>query len=144
MASHTQGKSRGDGAGSAKSGLGVIPERVQPLPTKTLWLHYKKGSQAGKRLVVAQDRALIGRHDTVENILVDVDLSDFETGEVRPSISRRHAEIVRTADGWLIVDLNSANGTHVDGQRLKPGQAQPLRPGCLLTLGRLEFVIEDE
>lgn len=35
------------------------------------------------------------------------------------SVSRKHAEIVRLAEGYLLRDLNSANGTFVNGQRVQ-------------------------
>ena len=36
-----------------------------------------------------------------------------------PSVSRRHAQVVRTADqSWLLRDLDSSNGTYYDGQRV--------------------------
>lgn len=138
MADQPQGKTPARPTGGF--GLGVVPERVQSSTGKTLYLHAKNG----KRLPLTHDRVLLGRQDPGENIVVDIDLEEFEVGAARPSISRRHAEIVRSADGWHIVDLNSANGTQVDGHRLKPGQLQPLRAGCLLMLGRLEFRIEEE
>ena len=34
------------------------------------------------------------------------------------SLSRRHAEIQASGDGWLVVDLGSKNGTFVDGVRV--------------------------
>jgi len=34
-------------------------------------------------------------------------------------ISRRHAQIVRDAEGWLLQDLGSANGTRVNGEPVK-------------------------
>ncbi len=138
MADPPQGKTASRASGGFA--LGVVPERVQTPAGKTLYLHAKHG----KRLPLTQDRVLVGRKDPGENIVVDIDLEEFELGAARPSISRRHAEIVRSADGWHVVDLNSANGTQVDGRRLKPGQPQPLHAGCLLVLGRLEFRIEEE
>lgn len=91
--------------------------------------------------VLAKDRNTIGRADPAANIAVDLDLSPCEVGETRPSISRQHAEIVRTVDGWRIVDLGSANRTTLDGRPLQPGQPEELRPGILLTLGRLTFSV---
>ena len=34
------------------------------------------------------------------------------------SVSRKHAQIVETADGFYLSDLHSANGTFVNGYRL--------------------------
>lgn len=35
-----------------------------------------------------------------------------------PSISRRHAEILKTCDGFFLQDCNSTNGTFVDGRQI--------------------------
>lgn len=34
------------------------------------------------------------------------------------TVSRRHAELVPTADGWVVRDLHSENGTWVNGERI--------------------------
>ena len=36
-----------------------------------------------------------------------------------PSVSRRHAEIRLTDDGWVVEDLGSSNGTFMQGKRLE-------------------------
>jgi hypothetical protein len=54
------------------------------------------------------------------------------------SVSRRHAQLDRTADGWLLSDLKSTNGTRLNGWRVR-GQI-PVRPGDLVRFGDLEVV----
>ena len=39
--------------------------------------------------------------------------------------SRQHAELVRHGDRWLLTDLNSANGTFVNGQRIRRQEIGP-------------------
>jgi hypothetical protein len=36
-----------------------------------------------------------------------------------PNVSRRHAEVRREGDGWVLVDLDSTNGVLVNGQEVK-------------------------
>ena len=50
------------------------------------------------------------------------------------SVSRRHAELRRTEDGWEIEDLGSTNGTWVNGWRV---DRATLRDGDVLYLGRV-------
>jgi pSer/pThr/pTyr-binding forkhead associated (FHA) protein len=52
------------------------------------------------------------------------------------SVSRRHAQLDRTQDGWLLSDLSSTNGTRLNGWRVR-GQV-PVRPGDLVRFGDLE------
>lgn len=60
-------------------------------------------------------------------------------------VSRHHARIDRTPDGWAIADLGSANGTRVNGTRLISDECA-LRDGDEIALGErdLEFVVETD
>lgn len=51
------------------------------------------------------------------------------------SVSRRHAEIDWRDDAWSIRDLESTNGTRVDGTVLGPSEVRPLAPGERIDLG---------
>src|SRR5687767_5968894 len=52
-----------------------------------------------------------------------------------PSVSRRHAELVRDAQGrWLVRDLRSRNGTLVNESAVVGEQL--LRPGDVLQIGQ--------
>jgi hypothetical protein len=56
-----------------------------------------------------------------------------------PSVSLHHAAVRWGASGrWEIEDLNSRNGTFLNGQRLRPGAVTPLRPGATVALGTLD------
>lgn len=55
------------------------------------------------------------------------------------SVSRRHAEVVRMAEGWLIRDLGSRNGTYVNGQRV---EEYVLQEGDLITIGDINLNFE--
>jgi pSer/pThr/pTyr-binding forkhead associated (FHA) protein len=50
-----------------------------------------------------------------------------------PDASRRHAEILPAGSGWLVRDLESTNGTFVNGQRVTE---RLLRPGDRIEIGR--------
>jgi general secretion pathway protein A len=53
-----------------------------------------------------------------------------------PDVSRRHVIIHENNDGLLIEDLNSANGTMLNGKRIKTGH---LSPGDVVQLGSMLF-----
>jgi hypothetical protein len=82
-----------------------------------------------------QSELVIGRTDPVQNIYPDVDLAEQE-GE-RSGVSRRHARILRRADGIYLEDLNSTNFTFLNRMRLQPGKAYPLKDGDEIRLGVL-------
>lgn len=56
------------------------------------------------------------------------------------SVSRRHAEIVRTGDAMVLRDLGSTNGTFVNGAKVSGDQA--LRRGDAIQLGSVQFRLE--
>ncbi len=66
------------------------------------------------------ETATVGRLPTCEVLVND------------PNVSRRHCEIRPHADGWLIVDLGSTNGTRVNSSAVAE---QPLRDGDVITVG---------
>ena len=53
------------------------------------------------------------------------------------TVSRVHARLERTPDGWLLTDLASTNGTRVNGWRVR-GQVQ-VRAGDLVSFGDAEY-----
>jgi pSer/pThr/pTyr-binding forkhead associated (FHA) protein len=58
-----------------------------------------------------------------------------------PLISRRHAEVRRTPQGWQLVDLNSSNGTFVNGRRVT---SATLAPGDVIGLGQGNYRFDGE
>lgn len=58
--------------------------------------------------------------------------------------SRRHAELRRYGDQWLIVDLGSTNGTFVNDARLEPNVPRSLPPGAQVTIGGTRFALHEE
>jgi hypothetical protein len=57
------------------------------------------------------------------------------------TVSRVHARLERTPDGWLLTDLASTNGTRVNGWRVR-GQVQ-VRAGDLVSFGDAEYTLCD-
>ena len=60
-----------------------------------------------------------------------------------PRISRRHARIVVGEDGATIADLDSANGTYVDGRRISR-EPVPLRSGARVLVADVELRVSFE
>lgn len=79
----------------------------------------------------------IGREDPVSNIFPDIDLTDY--GGDESGVSREHARVTIQGGQILIEDLDSLNYTHVNQQRLTPGQPHPLNDGDEVQLGKLKL-----
>lgn len=80
---------------------------------------------------------IIGRAD--QTIAPDVDLSSAAGDKF--SISRMHVTIRhnKTTNTIAAIDMGSANGTYINGQRLYPHEIRTLRHGDELRMGSLVF-----
>jgi ABC transport system ATP-binding/permease protein len=58
-----------------------------------------------------------------------------------PTVSTRHAQILKLPEGFELIDLGSTNGTFVNGQ---PIDRQVLRPGNRVSLGAVQFVFDGQ
>jgi pSer/pThr/pTyr-binding forkhead associated (FHA) protein len=73
------------------------------------------------------------------------DAPDVKLRIPKDSISRRHCEFFLDDEGQVCVrDLESTNGTFLDGRQLEPRVAVALRSGCVITLGDVGFRVEYE
>ena len=85
---------------------------------------------AGRRFARQGHGLTIGRYPA----LVDTVLAD-------DLVSRRHLRVRWTGKGFEVEDLNSSNGTIVNGQRLAPFERRALGPGDLVRIGRLDLQV---
>jgi pSer/pThr/pTyr-binding forkhead associated (FHA) protein len=85
--------------------------------------------EGGALCHVFKERAVIGRDPDC-----DIRLSSR-------SVSRRHALVEKTPNGWIVRDLGSANGTRVNGARVTEA---PLVSGAAVMFGEVEalFTVE--
>jgi SARP family transcriptional regulator, regulator of embCAB operon len=67
-------------------------------------------------------------------------LSDNDIVLPDPSVSRHHAVIIETGTSFCIVDLRSANGVRVHGERIR--LPTTLNEGDLIHLGDQEFIFK--
>lgn len=90
-------------------------------------LDITSGPQEGAEIAILTPSLTIGR--ATRNANWDISLQDR-------AVSRPHAEIVRQDDGsWVVIDLDSANGTVVNGIPVEANQPYPLTDGTVITLG---------
>jgi Inner membrane component of T3SS, cytoplasmic domain/Domain of unknown function (DUF1707) len=57
------------------------------------------------------------------------------------TVSRYHASLDRSEDGWLLGELGSTNGTLLNGWRIASPVA--VRPGDRVSFGALTFIVSD-
>ena len=107
------------------------PDKATPPPKDFMAAPRGRGYivYEGKRTLLAGERMTIGRSRECEIVVDD------------PNVSRQHAEVRKTIEGWLIVDLGSTNGVKVNGKRVKD---EVLRPGDTITLGLIELSFDEE
>jgi hypothetical protein len=87
-----------------------------PAPRRPLPLQFPRGSGTFFS---------IGRNDRCDLAIADV------------TVSRVHARLERTDDGWLLTDLGSTNGTRVNGWLVR--EHVPVTAGDLVSFGKAEF-----
>jgi pSer/pThr/pTyr-binding forkhead associated (FHA) protein len=54
-----------------------------------------------------------------------------------PTVSRRHARLTRTENGWKLRDLASSNGTYLNGARIT--EIADVHPGDEVWLGSVRL-----
>ncbi|HEY1457526.1 MAG TPA: DUF3662 and FHA domain-containing protein [Solirubrobacteraceae bacterium] len=84
---------------------------------------------ADRRLLVSPKGSVIGRSRSCDIVLDDA------------GVSRRHAKLMSSAQGWVIEDLHSTNGVVLNGTRLPDGQSL-LEDGDRIELGNTTIVFE--
>ena len=79
---------------------------------------------------IGKEAFFIGRSDDNDILIKD------------PSVSRKHAKIIRKGDRYYIVDLQSRNGTRLEGHLLTPGDHYEVPEGITISIGETLFSIE--
>lgn len=120
-----------DGADETTLRLGAVESReaveaefgarLAAIPAGTGVLAVRRGPNRGSLIRLDQPVTSLGRHPASDVFLDDV------------TVSRRHAEVRRTAAGYELTDVGSLNGTYVDHGRV---DAARLTDGNEIQVGR--------
>lgn len=106
---------------------GIAPPTSLPTPERAISVRtflFAMATDAGPKLLAFRtSNLLFGR------------LPDNHLAINHGSVSRRHARLSVTAKGVFIEDMQSQNGTTINGVKVQ-GQA-PLRPGDVLRIGHV-------
>ena len=85
---------------------------------------------------------LLGRNNTALTPASVSVLDLVEVGGVGLGVSRRHALIRIDHSAFFVMDLDSTNGTFLNGRRLQPRNQHLLVSGDVLRLGALEVRVQ--
>ena len=102
----------------------AVPRRART--ADAVRLQVVSGPLAGQEFHVREGESTIGRAPD-NTIVVNT-----------PDVSRRHARLVRSGHHLQIQDLNSTNGTHVNGMTV---HISDLEPGDAVRIGAQEMVV---
>jgi DNA-binding NtrC family response regulator len=104
----------------------VIPQ-AQRLTLRRVRLRIDSGPSVGTEFIFDLDLVRIGSHESNDIVLPD------------DTVSRTHAEVVRTPNGVLLRDLDSTNGTYADQWRIREIY---LPSGASFRIGRTDLTFE--
>ena len=92
----------------------------------------------GTIFVLQGGETLIGRFDPVTDQMPDVDLSQVD---LKRSVSRRHARIIHTNEGYVLSEeVGALNGTFVNSTKLVTGRPHPVQDGDRVSIGMVKLV----
>jgi pSer/pThr/pTyr-binding forkhead associated (FHA) protein len=106
--------------------------RMLPAPSPIAGLGDLTGPTEERAIEIADDtnEVRIGRRP------------DLELPLPYPALSGLHARLLRVDDRWQIEDLDSTNGTRLDGERLVPRQPRSIAAGAQIVLGQITLVFD--
>jgi DNA-binding NtrC family response regulator len=98
-----------------------------PVRVRKMSLVITQGPDAGRRVGVSKTSFSVGKDTACDLCLPD------------PTVSRNHLEIECRGDSYTIRDLESTNGTKVDGIQIKEAY---LVPGSRIAAGNVELIFQ--
>jgi transcriptional regulator with GAF, ATPase, and Fis domain len=101
-------------------------ERVQALTLNKCGLLALNGPRKGEEVIIERECFRIGKDPSNDLVLID------------STVSREHCEIIRDDRGYLLRDLESTNGTLIDGAEIREGY---LNAGAVIAVGRVELKV---
>lgn len=102
------------------------PRGVRPLEVLA-YLLVREGNDRGRSIALGRERVSVGRGQKNGLRLAD------------ETVSRRHALVEFEGGGHVLTDLNSTNGSFVNGRRV---ERLRLKPGDRIVLGRTRLVYQ--
>jgi DNA-binding NtrC family response regulator len=108
--------------------LQLDPRRRGALSMQGVRLLVLRGPDKGRALSLEREEAVVGSAESADLRLTD------------PAVSRSHFALRAVAEGWRLDDLESTNGTFLDGRRVVSAF---LKPGDAVEAGRSRIRLEE-
>jgi hypothetical protein len=83
----------------------------------------EQGPWAGQEIGLDRPSVLIGRGKESDLVLQE------------QGVSRQHARLQHSPEGWMLIDLGATNGTFINGQQIPAHERRLLKPGDRVTIG---------
>lgn len=112
-----------------RSATRVLPESM---PTKLRFMVRENGAVIEFPL---KETLIIGRKNST--LEVDIDLNPHEGMEL--GVSRQHVKLQVSGERLMVSDMNSVNGTRLNGATMTPTHVYQIQHGDELKLGRLHL-----
>ena len=115
----------------SKTELLKLEETPDVVSLRKCQLVVAEGPSRGKKINLNKNVITVGKRETNDLVVSD------------KTVSRKHMEIQYSSDSFLLKDLDSTNGTYLNGSKVKEAY---LTPGDLIKVGNtiVEFVAFDE
>jgi len=110
--------------------------------TADMRLKLESSESADPIIKLVNEELIVGRADNVTDYVPEIDLTPH--GAYRLGLSRRHAIILREDDRLLVKDLNSRNGTFVNGAIVPGGGTRVIQDGDEVRFGNLAMRVSFE
>ncbi len=95
---------------------------------------------SGRKVLLSADREiLVGRLDAAHGIFPELDLTT--DGGLEQGVSRRHARIYTREGTCYVEDLDSTNGSFLNGERLTPYLPYAFQSGDALMFGTMQMKV---
>ena len=118
------------------------------IPTQDVYQSFEGGDAWGSLHLLDTGQVLplstrneftMGRISEGQPIMPDIDLSPYQA--YAAGVSRLHGVVKRDGARVVFMDLGSANGSYINGQRLASNVEQVLHHGDIVALGKLKMQI---
>ena len=118
-------------------GVSTAPERdPEVIDYRMPWvIELRVAGTASVVQIQVSKAQIIGRADEGMRTFPDIDLAPFDAHEL--GVSRHHAVISTRNDCVVLYDLNSSNGTYLNGHIMQPKKEYALQHGDHIMLGKL-------